>query len=559
MSGRLGRFFASVAHTPPRQLAARARLLAKRRTLVAAAGVLGLSRRVHGDGGPALADDLPAPPFPPRTALAWRDARGWTARFVGVEARVSPPVDWRPPTWMRGTRLELLNLHYMEWLEALDDPAFAAAIDDWIARVPPYAPGYWLDAWNSYALSIRVVVWLQQLAVRRDRLDPVFVARCARAAVAQVRFLARNLERDIRGNHIIRNAKALLWAGRSFRGPEADGWRRLGLSVLSEELPTQVLADGVHFERSPAYHAQVTADLLECAAVAGPLGALDRALDAMTRALADFTHPDGRVSLFNDGGLDMAYPPGLILDQYASRRGTRPAPSEVVALPASGYYGVRRGGDFVLAKFGRIGDDGLPAHAHGDALAFEWSVGGLRLVVDAGVFEYHAGPMRAWSRSTRAHNTITLDDADQAEFYGAFRVGRRPGVVCEAYEPSADGFSISGSHDGFGTMPGAPIHRRRLTASPSRIEVDDRVDGGAGQRVVARLLLHPGTRVEIEAGEATLRLGDVGARLTSAHPVTVQEAWWCPDFGVRHRAPQLSIDYGAAPAAGRFVLERLLG
>ena len=557
MSGRAGRFLASVAHTSPRQLVQRARLLAKRRALVVAAGILDLPRRVHGEGGPALAEDLPPPLFPARAGLARRDARGWSARFVGVEASVAPPVVWRPSSWMRGTRLELLNLHYMEWLEALDDPAFVAAIDDWIARVPPYAPGYWLDAWNSYALSIRVVVWLQQLAARHARLDPGFVVRCSRSVVAQVRFLARNLETDIRGNHIVRNAKALLWAARSFRGPEAERWHRLGLRILGGELPVQVLPDGVHFERSPAYHAQVAADLLECAAVAGPNEGLERALDGMARALADLTHPDGKVSLFNDGGLDMAYAPGLILDRYASRRGSRPSPSPVVALRSAGFYGARSGGEFVLAKFGRIGDDGLPAHAHGDALAFEWSVGGARLVVDAGVFEYHAGPMRDWSRATRAHNTVTVDDADQAEFYGAFRVGRRPSVVCETYEPSTLGFSVSGSHDGFRALPGAPIHRRLLSASPSRIEIDDRVDGGAGQRVVARLLLHPETQVSIGAGETALRLRDVRARLTTAHPVTIQEAWWCPDFGVRHRAPQLAIDYGAAPAAGRFVLEKL--
>ena len=551
------RFLSSVAHTPPRQLVARARLIAKRRALAAFAGLLDLPRRVHREGGPPLADALPTPIFPPRLELARRDPRGWTARFVGVESPVVPPVDWRPAKWMGPTRLELMNLHYMEWLEALDDAAFVAAIDDWIARVPPYAPGYWLDAWNSYALSIRVVVWLQQLAARRPRLDPGFVARCSRAVAGQIRFLARNLETDIRGNHIIRDAKALLWAGRAFRGPQAERWSRLGLRVLSAELPTQILSDGVHFERSPAYHAQVAADLLECATVAGPNDGLDRALDGMASALADLTHPDKRVSLFNDGGLHMAYAPDLILDVYASRRGSRPSPSRVVALRSAGFYGVRRGDDFVLAKFGRIGDDGLPAHAHGDALAFEWSVGGARLIVDAGVFEYHAGPMRDWSRATRAHNTVTVNEADQAEFYGAFRVGRRPNVVCDSYECWDAGFTVSGRHDGFQSMKGAPTHRRRLMASPSRIEIDDRVDGGAGQRVVARLLLHPDTQVAIGTGASVLVLGDVRARLTTAHPVAVDEAWWCPDFGVRHRAPQIVIDYGPAPAAGRFILERL--
>ena len=71
----------------------------------------------------------------------------------------------------------------------------------------------------------------------------------------------------------------------------------------------------MHFERSPAYHAQVFADVLECYAE------LDRSVNGaewlapllarMATALDGVTHPDGMISLFNDGQFDVCTGKGL--------------------------------------------------------------------------------------------------------------------------------------------------------------------------------------------------------------------------------------------------------
>ena len=541
-----------MAHTPARLLAARLRLLVKRQALVAAARLLPLARRPDKRHGPRLRDDLPPPIFPqgPRTSDT-------TARFLNLEVAVVPPVDWNPSSFNSG--LQRLTLHYMEWLEGFSDEAFTRVLADWIARVRPYGPDYWNGAWNSYAVSIRCVVWMQQLALRRPRLAPETVDALVRSVVEQIRFLCGNIEDDIRGNHIIRNIRALLWAARCFEGKEADSWRLLGERLLRRELPVQVLPDGVHFERSPAYHAQVLADLTECAAVL-PEGASRTSLlptiDAMAGALAALTHPDGRIALFNDGGLHMSLEPASIgeaLRGVGARPGTR---AQAIALPSGGFYGATSGADYVLLKAGRIGDDGLPAHAHGDVGSFEWTLEGQRLIVDAGVFEYLPGPMRAWSRATASHNTVTVADADQAEFWSAFRVGRRPDVEA-AYHPSSSGFTVVVAHDGFKRLRGAPRHTRRFEATGSRLDVEDTVEGGAGQPVRARLLLHPGTTLEPESGGLLLACGRARAQLTTSAAYRVVPAWWCPDFGVKLETEQIVIEYGLAPCVGSFQFKKL--
>jgi uncharacterized heparinase superfamily protein len=556
MQARL--WLASVRHTHRRQLAARLGLTIKRKALEAVPA-LGDARAVVPAGKlPPLAPDPPPPVFPARSEVAELRGGRWRARFLGHDHAITPPVTWEGFDLPHGTPLGRLTVHYMEFLEGVDDTAFGAIVADWIARNPPYRKGYWKAAWNAYAVSIRTVVWMQQWVARRFDATLASRVRILGSLARQLAFLERNLETDIGGNHILKNAKALLWAGRFFSGEAAERWCALGRELLAREVEAQLLPDGMHFERSPAYHAQVTADLLESWAVHPEGAEREKLADAVTRAaqaLSDLTHPDGTPSLFNDGALHMTYPPAVILDAVERHLRLRPDARGVFALDAAGYYGARGPDTLVLVDCGAIGPDHLPAHAHGDVLSFEWSAGGRRVIVDTGVLEYNAGPARARSRSTSAHNTLTLDDHDQAEFWSAFRVGRRPRVAVDRFETRPDGFVLEGRHDGYAGMRGAPRHVRRFDVSSRTIRVEDRVEGGAGQRACARLLLAPGLDCVRDDRGLVIACDGVGVRLQTTAAVSVVAAPYWPDFGVEIPVRQIVLDYGTAPCAGGFALE----
>ena len=159
---------------------------------------------------------------------------------------------------------------------------------------------------------------------------------------AQLRFLAGHIETDLRGNHLVKNLKALLWGGAVFTGPEAEAWRTLGSNLLASELEEQVLADGCHYERSPPYHGQVLADLIEVRALlpAGSLrDRLDEALGRMVSVARLLAHPDGLPAGFNDGGLGMA-PPTEPRSRRRLQRGHRPyhrAARRAVRPPGGGW------------------------------------------------------------------------------------------------------------------------------------------------------------------------------------------------------------------------------
>jgi uncharacterized heparinase superfamily protein len=556
----IGRRFHFARHTPPGQIWARLRLQAKRH-IVQRLPALG---RLFDAAAPAaaapLATDPPLPLFGPR-GIARRDGGRAVADLLGNPYELTPPVAWHALELEAGTQLARLNLHYMEYLEDLDDAAFAALVEDWIRANPRYRRGYWRDSWNSYALSIRTVVWMQQIAARAPRLPREFRVKAAASLHGQLAFLMGNIEEDIRGNHLIKNIKALLWAGRFFAGAGAARWSARGHSLLRRELPEQILPDGFHYERSPAYHGQVFADLLEIQHLLRP-GAeremLGPHLERMAGAVADTTHGDGLCALFNDGGLHMTYRPAELLAVYARVTGeAAPSPRSRFSFPQGSYHGARIGPACLIVDCGAMAADQLMAHAQGDILSFELSWGGQRLIVDPGVFEYNPGERRAYSRATSAHNTVAIEGRDQADFFGSFRAGRRGrGRVLSAQIDPAFPFALSGTHDGYAHLPGAPRHERSFRFDGNVLEIEDKLSGGKGQGARGRLLFHPGCRVE-PVSERTAHVKAPGISLeiaSSGAPLMQGTAHHSPDFGVWLETSCLDFDLGPLPAANRLTI-----
>lgn len=525
----LPRSFAFARHIPPRQIVARLWLEAKRRWSLRVPPRLG-----------GLAYPVANPPqrvFAPRAGMIERRAAGWRFTFLARNREMGEAIDWDGDA----DQLWRMNLHYMEYLEELDRDAGLPLIRQWIAANPPFRPGYWRDSWNSYTLSLRVVVWMQRLAAWGVAPDHPDARPILASLSAQLDFLTRNLETDIGGNHLIKNIKALAWGGAFFTAPFGDKLRARARRLLAEELPRQILPDGMHYERSPSYHAQVFADLIEIRAALGDT-TLDPILTLMAEATAALAHPDGGPAQFNDAGLTMAHAPAECLAAFARITG-RPAPvaDGAFGLREAGYFGFRAPGFALIADLGRIGPDSLPAHAHGDIGSFELSVGGERIVVDQGVFEYVAGERRHASRSAHSHNVLALDGAEPADFFGAFRCGRRPNVEVTQFVGGDAGILLRGHHDGYRRLKGRPEIIRRIETSAEGIEIHDRIVSREWNPATSRLLLHPDCDVILDGELAIVRRGETVLEIRASLPWSAEPAVWWPDMGVELSTQRLSL------------------
>ncbi|GIV57690.1 MAG: hypothetical protein KatS3mg042_0603 [Rhodothermaceae bacterium] len=447
--------------------------------------------------------------------------------FLNETAHLGTPVDWRAAG---RSLLWQFNLHYFHYLHLLRPEEQVALCRSWIAS-NPVGEG---AGWYPYPTALRIVNWCRAGFTEPDLLASLY---------RQAAFLFRNLETYVYGNHLLENARALVLAGRLFEGQgEASRWLEQGLALYRQETPEQILPDGGHFERSPMYHALMLEGYLDVLNVL-PDAHPDRpwlveTANRMGDALRTMTHPDGGVALFNDATLEIAPPPGQILNTLHALTGHTARRWEV--LPDTGYFTYHDDELYLILDGGPTGPDYLMAHAHADVFSFELSLHGHRVVVDSGVYEYPAGPMRDYVRSTAAHNTVTVDGQDQIECWGSFRVARRAAPVVEHIEAGGKTMRFAGRFEGYARLLGdGLVHRREVEVDAAQrvVTVRDRVDGRGRHRVESRLHFHP--EVAVEAGEAVVfeRNEAVGKIDVNRGHIRWEEGWYCPRFGVRERNP----------------------
>ncbi len=449
---------------------------------------------------------------------------------------------WNPPG---APRLWVYHLHYFRYLHGLEVPTALYLIQDWIERnPPPSGPG-----WEPYPLSLRIREWIEWLQ-SRDGLEATVRERIETSLAEQTSALASRLEYHLLGNHLLENAITLCWAGLSLTGPLAESWVKRGGSLLAEQISAQLLPDGTHEERSPMYQALLAEALLRLAEVAerssapkgAQIGSLARSSGlAMLAALEKLSHPDGGAALLNDCSLSETPTAAALRKRFGGGDGEA-AGVGMWSLPAAGYLGWRKGGDYLVFDAGPIGPDHQPGHGHADTLGFELSHRGRRLLTDTGTYTYEPGLQRSYDRSTAAHNTLQLDGRDHAELWGAFRCGRRPKVREAGSENGNGGSVFHGAYAATAGLFSRMVHCRRLSFEGEVIRVRDEVK--AAGRHTAKLTLHIAPGITVAKEKDVFHLTEGGRML--ARVAGDGFAWsegrspYHPEFGLEIERPYLS-------------------
>jgi uncharacterized heparinase superfamily protein len=245
-------------------------------------------------------------------------------------------------------------------------------------------------------------------------------------------------------------------------------------------------------------------------------------------------HPDGEIAFFNDAAFDIAARPAD-LDDYAARVRvaclTDRTPGSI-HLTESGYLRLVRGSAIVLVDAAPVGPDYLPGHAHADTLSFELSLDGYRIFVNGGTSTYEPGTQRRLERATVSHNTVTVDDQDSSEVWGAFRVARRAFPRNVQMREEGDWIIVQASHDGYRRLPGRVIHHRQWTLHSGGLKVDDRLTGSF-TAAASRFRLAPGWKVVIDDSQNGRLISPLQTIHFRCHQgsVITENAEWHPEFG----------------------------
>ncbi len=432
------------------------------------------------------------------------------------------------------------NLAFDLCRAASGGPEVARQISTWIDQNRWLLGVHW-D--NGLEAALRAIAWTFADGVLTARGDPAWRAirdRVLSALVHHGAFIAARLDRGAL-NHLVADAAGLAIIGASHPTlPGAAHWQKLGQDLLLSEIERQVLADGGHVERAPAY-ARFVADLYLLAGVvlraAGAAGS-----DELVRAASRLLEPlmlqmtpegdlpgygddDGAMVLWNSRpehrlaislGLGAALLGRGDFKFAALSAGATTRVGEVVAavlgagalarfdalpadppgprlvhLPDTGVLVHRdnwtRSADWLLFRCGPAAG-GRGAHAHADQLEVLWSTASGFRLVDPGTPTYGGDDAIRWSStSTLAHNTVSVDGASQAERLERFAWRELPaGQLVENREEGrvlrATGrlrFAASGVE---------ATHERTIEKTETALEIADRVRCGGSHRVAASML-----------------------------------------------------------------------
>ena len=404
-----------------------------------------------------------------------------TFNFLGKSGSLSK-IGWNGDNQTL-SKLWLYNLHYFDDLNALG----ASQRKEWHNQLVVR----WINennvgkgvGWEPYPTSLRIVNWIKWHLSESKLSDT-----CVQSLALQARWLYKRIEWHILGNHLFSNAKALVFAGIFFSNKESQIWLKKGLKIIDKELNEQVLADGGNFERSPMYHAIFLEDLLDLVNIARvypnvisevQVNKWIKVTKSMLKWLNTMVHPDGDIAFFNDAAIGIA--PNLNqLVMYAKRLGINYYSSKfdrVTHLSRSGYIRLTSKKAVALLDVAPIGPDYLPGHAHADTLSFELSLFGQRLLVNSGTSEYGASSVRQYERSTKAHNTVMINEENSSEVWKGFRVARRAHPFDLNIQELENFIGVSCSHDGYKRLTGKPIHRRTWQFYESSLVIKDKIEG----------------------------------------------------------------------------------
>lgn len=468
--------------------------------------------------------------------------------FLSQKGKVESAADWNEPS---RDKLWLYNLHYFDDLNAVGASGrreeHRSLINRWINENPA-AQGI---GWDPYPSSLRIVNWIKAFL---DDVTPTDGMLCSLAK--QSDYLSKNLEFHLLGNHLLANAKALIFSGLYFDCEEARSWLESGLKIYEKEIDEQILSDGGDFELSPMYHAIILTDLLDltnvCTAYSYKIqnSVLEKTKQKaikMLEWLRVMTHSDGEVSFFNDSAIGIAPKPSLI-ESYASALDLR-LPSVdrplFTCLPDSGYSRIEFPEHSLLVDHARVGPDYLPAHAHADSLSIEWSVGSQRVLVNSGTSLYGNSIERHRQRQTASHNTVVVDGADSSQVWSGFRVAKRAYCDIEEIVKKPDSIELSVSHDGYTRLKGNVTHSRKVEVSAQTLTVSDSLSG-TWETAVCYYHLYPGVKIERVAMNQVLLhcLDDAVITVIGSENIVIEDSLYHPQFGLSIKNQKLKIKFG---------------
>ena len=460
--------------------------------------------------------------------------------------------------------------------QAFLDEAFRQ-LESWL-HANPYLRG--INWASALEVGFRSLSWIWLWLLAGDLLPAALHTRFQTEIYRHACYLENNLSVYFSPNtHLLGEAVALHALGVSFPAwPRAARWESLGASIVQEQIERQVRPDGSHFEQSAYYHVYALDFFLLHRALAQTPASYDARLQKMAEYLHALLGPSGILPyLGDDDGGRVFHPFGdrarfghaslaTCAALFNRPEWLRPAPlgQEDLERQAAWWLGPlaveppgRTASSYssrlfdnagvvvmvdadrqIVVKAGPFGE-GSGGHSHSDILSLVVRAGPREILIDPGTYTYTTDPAeRDRYRGSAGHNTIRIDERDQATPAGPFRWLDKPVVEIREWLPSL----LEGRLDAVCRYRGF-THRRRIRfLKPRFVVVLDTVDGPSGDHLVEQFW-HLDSRQD-------------AARLAFSTNAEILAGWRSRALAAREAAPVFRVAYrGPLPTQLAAVLD----
>jgi uncharacterized heparinase superfamily protein len=392
-------------------------------------------------------------------------------------------------------------------------------------------------AWAPDVVARRALSWLSQSPMLLENVEYEDYRRFIGVLTAGHWRLQHCVAENLSGETQLTAAVAMTAFALCAQGAAAQ--LKTASAALSAQLRLQILPDGGPLTRNPRTLVDLLLDLLplrQAFAARGlaPPEELLNAIDRMTPALRLFRHGDGALALFNGMSVTPADRAAMLL-AYQD-----PHSAPLSNAPHAGYQRLAAREALAIMDAGAPPGGPFSRAAHAGCLAFEFSLGRERIVVNCGAPDRNRADLRASARTTAAHSTLSLADASSflvagntglERFFEGEILGPPAKVPC-ARDEREDEIAVTASHDGYVGRFGLRHERRLALRRDGRLLrgrdslISERRAEAADLSYAIRFHLHPKiAATPLDAGRAALLLCPSGAQLVfeaAGLPVSIE-------------------------------------
>ncbi len=267
------------------------------------------------------------------------------------------------------------------------------------------------------------------------------------------------------------------------------------------------------------------------------LNFLEAKANKMLGWLESFCSDGETYSHVNDASSGIAPKPAQLFAQ-AAELGLQWVKSD---LKESGYRKFSNSNFDILIDVGNIISSYQPGHTHSDIFNFTLNYKGNPVFIDSGTSTYENNKRREYERSTIAHNCVVINQINQSQVWGSFRVANRASVNIS----DENNHAIKASHDGYHKKFGAIHFRQFSLKNEESFEIVDKIAQNKNCNISCVAYFHLDTSVHVsETNGNTLQLSNgIKMYFQNADKITINKFKQSCGFNKLINSQKISVSF----------------